>query len=402
MTPLHNHLSQLGGEFLTYGPDEATAVRIPDSFGEFEAEYAAIRRRVGILVLAQQTVLQVTGEDRKDFLHRLVTQEINALEGGQTTRSLQLDTKGRVLADMLVHHGHLCTWLEMDRFHLPAVREILEQRLFTEDVELEHLDDRVFMVLIGPAALQLLAGVAEHTVETMTVESLGTMPRTTHVLTIDGVRVSATRWDMAGELAIRLAAPSDDAVAVHEKLLEAAGYEPDTEPDADFAERRRDSLRGRPIGWAAYNTARIEAGEVLFGVDFGTDCRPAEAGSRVMDETVSFTKGCYLGQEVVARMHNLGHPKRLAVGLRIDSDHLPVAGSQVLKATDDGPTLDVIGAITSSTTSPLQGGTTAAIAMMKWGQHRPGTKVYAIEVGETIEATVTEPGVDALRDKTTT
>lgn len=399
MTALHTYLEELGGEFLTYGPHDESAVRVPDCFGAFEAEYAAIRRRVGVLVLPQQSLLQLRGADTKDFLHRLVTQEINGLEEGQTTRALQLDTKGCVLADMLVHHGGLSTWLEMDRFHLLAVQETLEKRLFAEDVTIEQLDDRVLMVLIGPAALPLLGAVAKHTVAGMTAESVGSMPKTTHVVEIEGALVSATRWDMAGEVAIRLQVPEASAVAVHKKLLEAAGYEAGAEPNAEFAERRRESLRGRPIGWAAYNTARIEAGEVLFGVDFGTDCRPAEAGKRVMAETVSFTKGCYLGQEVVARMQNLGHPKRVVVGLTIDSDHLPVAGSQVLKKGDQGPTLDVIGAVTSSTTSPLMGGGTLMFAMMKWGHHRAGTKVFTTEVGEAIEATAAEPGVESLRPK---
>ncbi|WP_428387405.1 glycine cleavage T C-terminal barrel domain-containing protein [Mucisphaera sp.] len=401
------HLESLGAEFLPYGPDAESAVQIPEHVGAFEAEYAAIRRRVGIMAMPQQAVLNVTGEDRQDFLHRLVTQEINALTGGQTTRSFQLDGKGCILADMLVHHGDLNTWLEMDRFRLPAVHELLESRLFTEDVALTpQTDQRLFLALIGPASLRLLEAVATHTVDDLDIAALGRMPKTTHVVEIAGVRVSASRWDMAGELAIRLAVPIEAAVHIHQTLLDAAGYEPNAEADADFAERRRESLRGRPVGWAAYNTARIEAGEALFGIDFGTDCRPAEAGQAIMDETVSFTKGCYLGQEVVARMHNLGHPKRLLVGLDIQGDRLPVAGSQVLKAqkAEDPdqpptPTLDVIGAVTSSTISPLRGGSALALAMVKWGQHRPGTTLFTTELGEAVPATVGQPGVESLRAK---
>ncbi|MEQ9461060.1 MAG: glycine cleavage T C-terminal barrel domain-containing protein [Phycisphaeraceae bacterium] len=398
MTSFHDHLTSLGAEFLTYGPDADSAVHLAEHLGAFEAEYAAIRRRVGILALPQQAILHASGIDRQDFLHRMVTQNINALEPGQTTRCFQLDGKGRILADILVHHGGDDTWLEMDRFRLDSVHQLLDSRLFSEDVTLEPQPDaRLFLALIGPAALRLLAAAAIHTVEGMTPDDLGSMPRTTHVLNIGTALVSATRWDMAGELAIRLAVPTEHAVEVHQTLLDAAGYEPNAEVDADFGQRRRDSLRGRPIGWAAYNTARIEAGEVLFGVDFGTDCRPAEAGKTVMDQTVSFTKGCYLGQEVVARMHNLGHPKRLLIGLTIESDKLPVAGSQVLKAGDDGPTLDVVGGITSSTLSPLRGGLAMAIAMVKWGHHRPGNKLYATELGQPVEALAGPPGVESLR-----
>jgi folate-binding protein YgfZ len=137
------------------------------------------------------------------------------------------------------------------------------------------------------------------------------------------------------------------------------------------------------MGWAEFNTARIEAGSPLFHVDFGADCLPHETS--LLDETTSFTKGCYIGQEIVARMQNLGHPKRLLVGLRFDDARLPVAGSQVFDHEDRGT---VIGAITSSTISPMRGHTAIAIAMIKWGKHRPNTKVVVPAEGQMVEAAV--------------
>ncbi len=141
--------------------------------------------------------------------------------------------------------------------------------------------------------------------------------------------MSAYRLDDTGAMGLHLFVPTDDAEMLYEKLLSAAGFDPeaDAEPDADYAQRRRETLRGRPIGWLAYNTARIEAGTPIFHVDFGHDSLPGETG--LLDHAVSFNKGCYIGQEIVARMKNLGHPKRLLVGLKFPDQKLPVAGTQV-------------------------------------------------------------------------
>ena len=214
------------------------------------------------------------------------------------------------------------------------------------------------------------------------------MPGTHHVLTLAGADATVYRRDLCGVPGFGLWVKAPDAVNVYKALLDAAGYETDqpdhqTDPEAAaaFAKRRREGLRGRPVGWSAFNTARIEAGSPVFHIDFGHDSLPAETG--VLDEAVSFTKGCYLGQEIVARMKSLGHPKRVLVGLRVEGGHLPVAGSQVTEyaageqhaAGEAVATHNVIGGITSSAISPLLGQRPVVFAVMKWGRHTPGTRV---------------------------
>ena len=226
----------------------------------------------------------------------------------------------------------------------------------------------------------------------MTPDDIVAMTDTTHVVKIGDALVSACRRDLGQTLGLRLFVPAEHAEAIHQQLLDAAGYEPNAEIDADHAERRRDSLRGRPVGWSAYNTARIESGQAIYHIDFGPDSLPAEAGEDAFNNAVSLTKGCWLGQEAVARMHNLSHPKRLLVGLKLDADTLPVAGSQVFEHDEDkrakAPRGGQVGGITSSTISPLLGRAGLAFAVMKWGRHKPGTKVAVPVEGEMIEAEV--------------
>lgn len=402
MTPaLHDTLTSLGAQLMSYGPTPealpAIGVTQPcliaEDYGAYEAEYAAIRRHVGVMHLPQAGVIKVTGDDRADFLHRMCTQDVNAMTGGATKRGFQLSADGKVLGDMHIHHGDACTWLELDRFDIPPVRGLLEARLFAEDVAIEDFSpQREAFALIGPVSLQLLKAVATHSVEGMSPASVSEMPGTTHVLQINGHPVSVCRRDLGATLGFRLFVPTDAADAVCQGLLDAAGYEHGTEPDAEFADRRRDTFRGRPVGWAAFNTARIESGLPVFHIDFGPDSQPAELGEAVFNEAVSMTKGCYLGQEAVARMHNLSHPKRVLVGLKLRGDHLPVAGTQVFEHDPDkrakAPRGGQIGGVTSSTVSPMLGSSAIAFAVMKWGKHKPGTKAAVACEGAMVEAEV--------------
>ena len=123
------------------------------------------------------------------------------------------------------------------------------------------------------------------------------------------------RDDTTGSVGLHLFVPRHRAEAVWTTLLDL---------DATVGEGKR---RIRPIGWYAFNIARIEAGTPLMNVDFGPPHLPHETG--LLRQRVSFSTGCYPGQEVVARMENLGKPKQSLSGLRMTGEALPVAGDSV-------------------------------------------------------------------------
>jgi folate-binding protein YgfZ len=139
----------------------------------------------------------------------------------------------------------------------------------------------------------------------------------------------------------------------------------------------------RPAGWAVFNTTRIEAGRALFGIDFDESVLPAETGPATLARAVSFTKGCYVGQEVVARMHARKQVARQLVGLRLEDDNLPVAGAQVY---DDGG--NTIGGITSSTISPLLSRASVCLGYVKKPFFEEGTVLKVPAEGQMRKATV--------------
>ena len=380
------HAIQTGAEaeFVPFGPADDEPVALVQSFGQYEAEYAAIRKGVGILHEPQRGVLQLTGADVRDFLHRLTTQKVNDMTGGQSRRMFQLNVKGRIEADMFVHFGDQSTWIDADRCDLTGLAALYDSRLFTEDVKIEdQRDARIAVSLHGPAAIDLLRAVSDDSARRMF-----DMPGTHHVIPIGDARVSAYRHDACGVPGVRLWLPSDDAPAIYLRLADAVGgVTPDVDADAPGGGAKR-AIKGRGVGWLAFNTARIEAGAPIHHIDFGPDTIPAETGP-LFDDAVSLTKGCYLGQEIVARMHALGHPKRVLCGLMFDDERLPVAGSAVYQPSDDDRSpSDVIGGVTSSTLSPMLGGRAIAFAMMKWGRHKPDTPIAAPAEGAFVNGRV--------------
>ena len=125
----------------------------------------------------------------------------------------------------------------------------------------------------------------------------------------------------------------------------------------------------RPCGWAAFNTTRIEAGRPLFGIDFDESVLPAETG--LFERAVSIIKGCYLGQEIVARMHARGQVARKLVGIRMEGDFLPLAGTKVYDEQNNE-----IGGITSSTVSPILSNLAICLGYVKKPFFAPGTKLH--------------------------
>ena len=148
----------------------------------------------------------------------------------------------------------------------------------------------------------------------------------------------------------------------------------------------REQSSVRCAGWHAYNIARVENGEPMFRIDFGPTNLPHETG--VLPSRVSFTKGCYPGQEVVARMQHLGKPKQMLVGLRVQGDALPMGDAMVFSRNDDGTTGEHVGAVTSSSVAPMLSAASVAFAMLRSAQTTEGTEVFVECEGAMLPARV--------------
>ncbi|MCC6909372.1 MAG: aminomethyltransferase family protein [Phycisphaerales bacterium] len=373
ISPLRNLQEQAEAEFMVHGRRDpgsaadvaAEGIEIVSTYGEVEAEYASLRRSAALMDLPQLGILRVTGADRVDFLNRMLTNELKGLAAGQVVHAFWLNRKGRIEADLSVIELGDEMLLIVDATLAQRTADSLSGFLFSEDVAIENLTGgRHVLSLHGPRAIEFLRSVVE---EPQAASLSDLTPGRAMRCTVHGHPVVVYRSDQIREVGLHLICPVDEVVAVHEQLLEIGLGQ---------------GLRS--IGWYAFNIARIEGGCPMHLIDFGLDSLPHETG--ILRQRVSFTKGCYLGQEVVARMESLGHPSKVLVGLKIEGEHMPVTGSQVFEPADQ--IAEVVGAVTSATPSPMLGRTIIAFAMVKHSKTGLGTEVIVSAEGQRARAVV--------------
>ncbi len=340
---------------------------VPASYGSVEVEYAALRRGCALLDGCARGIIRVRGKDRLDVLQRMLTQDLRGLESGAVRRSFWLNRKGRIDADLSVVAFDDHWLLECDALDAPGAAKSLSSFIFNEDIELVHDATLRVLSLAGPSTFEALTAVGADTGVLAPSDARSCM---VHVA---GIPCHAWRLDWFGVPTVHLACAAERAAELWKALL----------AQVDLAHGRR---RVRPCGWYAQNIARIEAGEPWCHVDFGRESLPHESG--VLRERVSFTKGCYLGQEIVARMESLGKPKQVVTALRIVGDALPSAGEQVFSLTEGGGLAEQVGAITSSTLSPMLGAVSIALATVRTAHAAPGTILAVNAEGMTARAVV--------------
>ncbi|MDX2117611.1 MAG: glycine cleavage T C-terminal barrel domain-containing protein [Planctomycetota bacterium] len=413
ISPIASQHHQAEAATLSYGSgaDGTPVIDVVGTFGDLELEYAALRKGCVLLDQPHRGVIEVKGRERLEFLNRMLTQELKNLPPFSSRRSFWLNRKGRIDADFRVIDLPSRTLLDVDVLALKRGFDGLSSYIISEDVELRDITQETHrLALHGPTATALVSALARHAsgADASGPAFAELLAGRACVVQVAGHEVVIDRDDSAGEIGLELTMPVGAAVAVYDELLQAG-----SDPDADVPHPERDPsrpqtlgsrVRLRPAGWLAYNIARIEAGTPLYNIDFGADSLPAESG--VIDDRVSFKKGCYLGQEIVARMHARGHPKQCLVAIRLADNtptvasrenpdvhlpHLPVTGAPVFAVPAGGDASvapPVIGAVTSSTISPMLGARPACLAQVKWEYVAPGTKLMVDAEGTMVAATV--------------
>ncbi len=368
--PLHPLHEQAEASFLAYGPD----LQIVESYGEAEAEYAAIRKAAALMDAPHRSVIILTGKDRLTFLHNKVTNDTSKLAPGTGCYAYLLNLKGRIIADLNILHSEDATLLETDARLVTGLVASFEKYIFTEEVRvLSGAQQLGRLTLLGPRAADLLKQVLDAGVENLNAPL-------SHAKRLLGKwTITLFRNDLAGEPQYELIVPRDALVSLWQILHEAgrAASGEGAVPEARWL---------RAIGWSAFNTARIEAGSPLYGIDITENHLPMET-AHWYPRAVCVTKGCYLGQEIVARMHAHNTVARLLVGLKMEEARLPVAATEVFDPAAGGGGQQV-GMITSSTMSPMLGNVPIALAYVKRACALPGRSLEVLAEGSREKASV--------------
>lgn len=239
---------------------------VPAWVGDPAGEYTAARRAAVWLPLPWRTVVAVRGRDAAPFLHGMLTQQVAGLSPGDVRRACQVDRRGRLVAEMWVRRVVDGVELDIQVDRVDAVLDILDRHRIAEDVDWDRAIARPVVLLAGPEATRIARAVD-----------------------LPGWPVRET-----GRADLRYCPPDPEAFG---NLLTAAG-----------ASR---------IGGRTLDRLRIEAGIPWFGREMGPDSLPLEVG---LDDAVALDKGCYLGQEAIARIHYQGRLRAGLAGIRFPSE----------------------------------------------------------------------------------
>ena len=365
--PLHSLHTQAEAEFQPYAE-----VEIVSTFGEPQAEYAALHKGCGMLDLPQRGILELTGKDRLPFLNNLLTNQTwsketkTGMAAGLGVYAFYLNTKGRIVTDLNVLELGDRTLLEMDGRLVPQLRLMFEKYLFAEQVTMTDCTGTLHQIALhGAGSWEVLNAAIGTPLPVLD-------PLSSTSIRIFGVDAIVYRDDPTGQTGYVLIVPIAAAKTVWMNLLSKLGTSSETGKRAL-----------RPVGWAAFNAARIEGGRPIFGIDFDDSILPAETGQ--FNRAVSVTKGCYLGQEIVARMHARQQVAKQLVGIRMESDALPIAGTKIL---DDAN--NEIGGVTSSTLSPILSNMAICLGYLKRPFFAPKTIVNIPAEGSVRKGTVVD------------
>jgi len=327
------HRAAEGGAELTAGDAPVLL-----TYGEVPDEYAAATSGCVVFDHTARGLLEVGGADARAFLHRLLANEVRSLEPGSGNRNLLLSSKGKVQFefDLAVEEGMLR--LSTPPGRAPQLLAALDTYLFAEQVELrDATEEHAPLNLCGPRCAAVARAV------------VGAVPERDHATIageFQGAPVRVTALVVAGSPGLRLDAGPELAPALWRALI-AAG--------------------AAPAGLIAYDILRVEACAAEPGVDVDENVYPQEAR---LEDAFSLEKGCYIGQEVVAKIDTYGGLNKRLVALRVDHDD-PVPRGTRLLLDEDGEERD-LGVVTSWAYSfALDAG--LVLAYVKRRHQEPGT-----------------------------
>ena len=302
---------------------------------ELAAEWKALTEGAGLIDCAHRTQVELRGGDRVKFLHNLCTNDIRRLADGSGCEAFLTSVQGRVQGHVLVFCQAESLVIETVPEQGPKIVAHLDKYLIREDVQLaDRSEGWAEWLVAGPASESVVSSLSAHLPQGL----LNHAPAA-----IAGKLVSLRRVDRAGPVGFLVSGRREDWAVVGEALREAGA----ASCSAQAAE-----------------SARLEAGWPDYGRDITDDNLPQEVARD--ERAISFVKGCYLGQETVARIDALGHVNKTLVGVRFPPGELPEVGTELSSGGK------VVGRITSVAFSPRLGAP-LALAYVRRGMNGPGT-----------------------------
>jgi folate-binding protein YgfZ len=300
LTPLAEFHRQSGARLTSW-----FGCSLPNDFGDWLAEYRHLHESVALLDKNYRAYLDFTGPDRVRYLNAILTNNIKDLRENHGTISLLLNPQGRILAEIetqALPEKLFCVSYALIREPLIAV---LDKYIIMDDVTLtDRTDDFATLAFEGPKAALL----AE---ELTGVDPADLAELETRLVSVERIPCRLGKRSPGGVASAEFLVDHAHAESLWKILLEAT---------------RKHG--GGPAGYQALSSTRLEQGTPWFSYDFGEKQIPHEAN--LQDSHISYTKGCYTGQEIVERVRSRGQVNRVRVTLKYDAAQPPAPGTPLL------------------------------------------------------------------------
>jgi folate-binding protein YgfZ len=319
-------------------------------------EYAAVRDGgAGVIDLSSRGRLLVSGSEAVMFLNGLITNDMKTLGLNSWMPAVFPNVQGRLIASVRIIHRDDGFLIDTEHATLETVAKLLGRFILAGDFQVTDLSSETAMLSVqGRKAAEVVRQALDETAASVSRGGVATAQ-------LAGGKVTIIRATHSGE----------------------DGF--DILVDANAVEDLRRSLIGAgvsPCGQEVAEILRIEAGIPRFGIDMDETKVVTETN---LDDAVSFTKGCYIGQEIIARIKYRGHVAKKLTGVSLEQNVALESGAKILSSGDDKE----IGALTSWTVSPRLK-QTIALSYVKYDYLEPGTKVKVVSAAQEFPATVTE------------
>jgi folate-binding protein YgfZ len=326
---LHEFHHRLGARFA-----ELNGTEVVNDYGDWLAEHAALRESAGVIDLSFRSRICLTGADRVRFLHGQVTNDVKRLQAGEGCYAAITTARGKMESDLNIFALADELLLDFEPGLMEKISARLEKFIVADDVQIVDAAPHYGLLSVqGPKAesaihsLGLFSIIPTKPFDSLKISdaTLGEIYLVNHARLFSFL-LPAKRGEGQGEgcsinqasspqpspplmggkgevalVGFDLFAPNDSLGAVADKLIATAKV-----------------VGGRAVGWQAFETTRIEAGIPRFGADMDETNIPLECG--IESRAIVYNKGCYIGQEVINRIHSVGHVNRELRGLRLADD----------------------------------------------------------------------------------
>ncbi|HEY5232164.1 MAG TPA: aminomethyltransferase family protein [Verrucomicrobiae bacterium] len=316
---LHELHHGLGARFA-----ELDGAEIVADYGDWLAEHKSLCEAAGIFDLSFRSRLCLVGNDRARFLHGQVTNDVKKLRVGEGCYAAITTAKGKMESDLNIFNLPDELLLDFEPGLIAKISLRLEKFIVADDVQIvDVLPHYGLLSVQGPRAVEIIRALDfSPVIPAKPLASVKISGATLgEIYLANNPRLGTDGFD--------LFVPNNSLGAVADKLIAAAK-----------------KIGGRATGWTAFETARVEAGIPRFGADMDGTNIPLECG--IEGRAVSYSKGCYIGQEVINRIHSVGHVTRELRGLRLADDLkiLPQRGDKLFFNGKE------VGHVTSAAKSP--------------------------------------------------